>query len=660
MALPDSFIEEVRTRTRIVEVVGARVKLSRRGRQYWGLCPFHNEKTPSFSVSEERGFYHCFGCAAHGDAFRFLMNTEGLSFREAVVRLAERAGLRVPDETPEDRAREEERKTSLDVLEEACAFFEARLKERDAAAARAYLRSRGLNAETVSQFRIGYAPDSRIALKAHLGAKGISQAQMDEAGLQTRPDEGEPGDLFRNRITFAIRDQRGKVVGFGARTLLPDGKPKYLNSPDSAVFHKGKTLFNIDKARKAAFERQAIIVVEGYLDVIALAQAGIAHAVAPLGTALTEEQLILLWKMAPEPFVCLDGDAAGQKAAARAMERAIPMLRAGQSLRFVMMPEGIDPDDLVRKQGIGAMQKALEGAKSLIDMLWETHVPGADLSTPERRAALEGKLLTLVSGIGDETVREHYRREIKDRLFRLFRPSGAANTGRDSRQSTGQARRPYAGQGTGTGRGNGRVGQGKAGFGRFEPEPPNPASLMSSGLAQRARATREGRKSAEMQPRESLLLAILVRHPWLLERHYEEVEQLSFGEGPAEQLRRELLAVAVSRASSGEALDTAAVQDHLARLGFAQDKPPLNATPASVFPFLAETADPGLAEEGWRETLLLHRRVTVLEEELRAARQAFAANPNADTETRLRLIERELERMSEEDRARNAQDGIVF
>lgn len=655
MALPDSFIEEVRARTRIVEVVGARVKLSRRGRQHWGLCPFHNEKTPSFSVSEERGFYHCFGCAAHGDAFRFLMNTEGLSFREAVVRLAERAGLRVPDETPEDRAREEERKTSLDVLEEACAFFEARLKEKDAGPARAYLRSRGLNAEAVSAFRIGYAPDSRIALKAHLAAKGISQTQMSEAGLLTRPEEGEPGDLFRNRITFAIRDGRGKVVGFGARTLLPDGKPKYLNSPDSPVFHKGKTLFNIDKARKAAFERQAIIVVEGYLDVIALAQAGIAHAVAPLGTALTEEQLILLWKMAPEPFVCLDGDAAGQKAAARAMERAIPMLRAGQSLRFVMMPEGVDPDDLVRKQGIGAMQKALDGAKPLIDMLWETQVSGADISTPERRAALEGKLLSLVSGIGDETVREHYRRELKDRLFRLFRPASAPGA-RESRASSPQPRWSSSGRGAGSGRAGGDRGK----FNRFEPEPPNPLSLKSSSLAQRARAQENGRKSVETPARASLLLAILVRHPWLLDRHYEEVEQLSFAEGPAEQLRCELLAIAVNRAASGEALDTAAVQDHLARLGFALDKPPLTATPLSVFPFLAENADPGLAEEGWRETLLLHRRITVLEEELRAARQAFAANANEDTETRLRLIERELERMSEEDRARNAQDGIVF
>ncbi|HRK70868.1 MAG TPA: DNA primase [Micropepsaceae bacterium] len=656
MALPDSFIEEVRARTRIVEVVGARVKLSRRGRQHWGLCPFHNEKTPSFSVSEERGFYHCFGCAAHGDAFRFLMNTEGLSFRESVVRLAERAGLRVPDETPEDRAREEERKTSLDVLEEACAFFEARLKEKDAGPARAYLRSRGLNAETVSAFRIGYAPDSRIALKAHLAAKGISQAQMAEAGLLTRPEEGEPGDLFRNRITFAIRDQRGKVVGFGARTLLPDGKPKYLNSPDSAVFHKGQTLFNIDKARKAAFERQAVIVVEGYLDVIALAQAGIAHAVAPLGTALTEEQLILLWKMAPEPFVCLDGDAAGQKAAARAMERAIPMLRAGQSLRFVMMPEGVDPDDLVRKQGIGAMQKALDGAKPLIDMLWETQVSGADISTPERRAALEGKLLSLVSGIGDETVREHYRRELKDRLFGLFRPSRPAAGAREGRASPSSQRRSSHGWGGAST----RTGNGRERFGRFEPEPPNPASLKSSSLAQRARALENGRKSAEIPARASLLLAILVRHPWLLDRHYEEVEQLSFAEGPAEQLRHELLAMAASRAASGEALDTAAVQDHLARLGFALDKPPLTATPLSVFPFLAENAEPGLAEEGWRETLLLHRRVTVLEEELRAARQAFAANANEDTEARLRLAERELERMSEEDRAKHAQDGIVF
>ncbi len=653
MAFSDSFIEEVRARTRIVEVVGARVKLARRGRQHWGLCPFHNEKSPSFSVSEERGFYHCFGCAAHGDAFRFLMNTEGLSFPEAVTRLAERAGLRIPDATPEDRVREEERKTALDVLEEACRFFEARLREKDAAPARAYLKSRGLDAETITSFRIGFAPDSRIALKAYLATKGINPGQMAEAGLLTRPDEGEPADLFRNRITFAIRDQRGKVSGFGARTLLPDGKPKYLNSPDSAVFHKGKTLFNIDKARKAAFERQAIIVVEGYLDVIALAQAGFPHAVAPLGTALTEEQLILLWKMAPEPFICLDGDAPGQKAAARALERAMPMLRAGQSLRFAMMPEGVDPDDLVRKQGIGAMQKALDGAKPLIDVMWEAQLAAADISTPERRAALEGRLVTIINGIGDETVREHYRREIKDRLFRLFRPTPPPAQGQSRPQGrtdrdASRMRRPAQGGGRGSD------------FGRFVPEPPNPATLKGSSLAQRARASNDGRKSHEVHPRESLLLTLLVRHPWLLERHYEEVEQLSLAPGPAEQLRRALLAVAANRAASGEALDTAAVQDHLARLGFALDQPPLTATPASVFPFLAENAEPGLAEEGWRETLSLHRRITTLEDELRVARQAFAANPDEETELRLRHAERELERMNEQDRARIERTGIVF
>ena len=368
MAFPPEFLDEIRARVPLAGVVGRRVKLAKRGREHSGLCPFHNEKTPSFTVSEDKGFYHCFGCGAHGDALGFVMRMEGLSFPEAVERLAGEAGLRVPQASPEERAAARRRADLYDVVEAAAAWFEERLAGSEGAEARAYLESRGLRRETVTSFRLGYAPDRRGMLRAALNARGLDNAQLAEAGLiklpeapQDAPDAasaGAPRDYFLNRIIFPITDRRGRAIAFGGRAL-GESRAKYLNSPETPLFHKGRVLYNQARARQAAHDTGELIVCEGYMDVIALGQAGFPAAVAPLGTAITEQQIAVLWRLADEPVLCLDGDQAGRRAGFRAAERALGLLKPGRSLRFAALPEGEDPDSLVRGQGPG---RAAQGA----------------------------------------------------------------------------------------------------------------------------------------------------------------------------------------------------------------------------------------------------------------------------------------------------------
>ncbi len=428
MSLPRGFLDELRTRVSIVDVVGKKVRLIRKGHEYSGLCPFHNEKTPSFTVSADKGFYHCFGCGAHGDVLSFEMQANGLSFMEAVERLASQAGLEVPQATPEEAARSKRAATVLEALEAACRFYEQRLRLPEGREALAYAERRALSEETISRFRLGYAPTGN-ALKAALTRDGMDEALLVEAGLVGRPDDGRtPYDILRGRLIFPITDRRGRVIAFGGR-ILGDGQPKYLNSPDSPVFHKGQVLYGLAQARAAAMERGRVVVVEGYMDVIAMSQAGLAEAVAPLGTALTEGHLSELWKLADEPILCFDGDAAGQRAARRAAERALPELKPGRSLRFAAIVGGKDPDELIKAQGVGAMEAVLADARPLADVLWEMLAGGRDVSTPERRAALERDAAELCGRIKDESVKGHYQRELKDRAFALFRPPRPAWTG---------------------------------------------------------------------------------------------------------------------------------------------------------------------------------------------------------------------------------------
>lgn len=423
MAFSDAFLDELRARVPVSDVVGKRVRLTRKGRELWGLCPFHNEKTPSFKVNDDRQRYHCFGCGQDGTAIDFVMATEGLTFREAVERLAGDAGIALPQETPEEREAQSRRKTLYEAVAAAATWFETQLYDRAGDAARDYLKRRGLDREAAKQFRLGFAPDSRRALRSALKTQGFEDALMLEAGLLVKPEDGgEPYDFFRGRVIFPIADRQGRVVAFGARAL-GDAEPKYLNSRETPIFPKSRTLYGLALAREAARHGDAVIVAEGYMDVIALVRAGFEGAVAPLGTALTSDHLVELWRHAPEPIICLDGDAAGQRAALRSAERALPLLGAGKSLRFTTLPEKHDPDSLIRAEGKTAMQALLDQARPLAEILWDAGLAGKSFDTPERQAALVKHFRDLTATIEDATVNAFYRRFFKDRLDALFPPA---------------------------------------------------------------------------------------------------------------------------------------------------------------------------------------------------------------------------------------------
>src|SRR5690349_8915400 len=393
MRFTPQLLDELRARLPVSEVVGKRVKLRKAGREWKGLSPFQQEKTPSFTVNDQKGFYHCFSAGKHGNIFDFIMETEGVPFPEAVERCAAMAGLALPAATPDAARFEQRRKTLHDIMELAAKYFQDTLASRLGAKARGYLGDRAISPATQLQFRLGYAPPDRFALKEHLGAQGISTEDMVEAGLLIGGDDiPVPYDRFRDRVMFPITDARGRVIAFGGRALEKDVPAKYLNSPETPLFHKGDNLYNLSTARQATHNGSPLIVVEGYVDVIAMVTAGFAGAVAPLGTALTENQLALLWKMADEPILCFDGDRAGQKAAYRAADLALPALMPGKSLRFALLPEGQDPDDLARTGGRVAIEEVISAARPLADMIWSREIEGGNFATPERRAALEARI----------------------------------------------------------------------------------------------------------------------------------------------------------------------------------------------------------------------------------------------------------------------------
>src|SRR5579864_2809528 len=431
MRFTPQFLDELKARLLVSEVVGRRVKLKKAGREWKGLSPFQQEKTPSFTVNDQKQFYHDFSTGKHGNIFDFLMETEGVSFPEAVERLAAMAGLSLPAATPDAARHEARRKTLYDVMELAAKFFADTLASRNGAKARGYLGDRAISPATQLQFRLGYAPPDRFALKEYLGAQGIPTEDMVEAGLLIGGDDiPVPYDRFRDRVMFPITDLRGRVIAFGGRALEKDVAAKYLNSPETPLFHKGDNLYNLATARQAAHDGSPIVVVEGYVDVIAMVGVGYPASVAPLGTALTENQLVLLWKMADEPILCFDGDRAGQKAAWRAADLALPHLAPGKSLRFAILPEGQDPDDLARSGGRVAIEEVLGAARGLADVIWSREVEGNTFSTPERRAALEAKIGEMTNAIRDEVVRRYYRQDLGERLQRTFAPQAGGFSGR--------------------------------------------------------------------------------------------------------------------------------------------------------------------------------------------------------------------------------------
>lgn len=550
-------LEEVLRRTDLVQLVGRRVKLTRKGRVLWGCCPFHQEKSPSFKVENERRTYKCFGCGAGGDAFKWLMETEGLNFPEAVERLAGEAGVELPKWSPEDEAREAKKKTLYDVTEAAAAYFEEQLQEPSGRQAREYLANRGLSEDVQKKFRLGYAPNASTALIGYLTTKNIPFDDIVAAGLARPADETRGArDFFYNRVMFPIADLRGRIVAFGARALDPDAKPKYINTGETTLFSKGHLLYNFHAARPAAISAQTIILAEGYMDVIALARAGFTHAVAPLGTAFTEDQLALLWRVAPEPILAFDGDEAGVRAGTRAAHMALAHLKPGYSLRFAFLPPGEDPDTLIAREGAGAMRALLEAALPLSDVLWRSETEGKEITTPERRAGLERTLAEIVSQINDGKIADYYRREFDERVFAAFKRRrsigfGAGGRGRDAGRNYGKF---GGGQRGSRSAGAYSGGVARPGFGK-----PVSQALKNSALAR-------GGTAGVRAIKENELGALLFAAPGLAHSHTETLAALPFLDRQLDKMRHELL----NLAASGAHLETGRLENHLVRSGLGE------------------------------------------------------------------------------------------
>lgn len=429
MSLPPGFLDELRTRVSLSQIVGKKVmwdmRKSNQGKgDWWAPCPFHQEKSASFHVDDRKGFYYCFGCQAKGDLFSFLQESENMGFMEAVEAVAQEAGMQMPARDPQAAKKAEKRAGLADVMELAVRHYRMMLGSGAATEARAYLERRGMTRETQDRFEIGFAPEGWQGLWDHLRNKDVPEQMILAAGLAKPSDKGRnPYDVFRNRIMFPIRDARGRCIAFGGRAMDPKDNAKYLNSPETELFDKGRSLYNHGPAREAVSKGQPLIVAEGYMDVIALASAGFGGAVAPLGTAVTENQLAMLWAISPEPIVALDGDKAGLRAAMRLMHLALPLMEAGKSLRFALLPEGKDPDDLIKAEGAAAMQGVLDRAFPLVDLLWREATEGKSFDSPERRAALDAELRNAIKKIPDQSLRRHYGDAIKEMRYQLFRPA---------------------------------------------------------------------------------------------------------------------------------------------------------------------------------------------------------------------------------------------
>ena len=509
MAVPPEFIEDLRQRIPLSDIIGKRVKLVRKGRRHSGLCPFHSEKTPSFSVVDDQGFYHCFGCGAHGDAISFLRETDGLDFMEAVERLAGMAGLAVPRSAPEDPDKQRQRKAALDILEETTRFFQVALTRDDGAQAARYLQGRGLGEAALSTYRLGYAP--RSGLRTALSARGFSDDDMLAAGVVRRSDrDGALYDYFRDRVIFPIEDRQGRVIAFGARAL-GDAQPKYLNSGEGPTFSKKQVLYGWVQAREGMRRKLPLVVAEGYMDVIAIQQSGVATAVAPLGTALTEEQIGHLWKLNDDPILCFDGDAAGQRAQMRALERLLPLLEPGRSARLAMLPEGKDPDDVLRSDGSDGLLKVLAMARSLVDSLWTGLSAQHDLRQPEQRAEFWQQIRGMVRQIGHNQVRGAFADDIEARIaaMRTASRGDARNFGAMQRP---RVRRPAA------------------------------------GAIHRHRA----------------ICALIVTHPELVSEQFEQLLSIDSGDPALERLKK----AAIDAVIRDPDLDAAALRHHLNGLNF--------------------------------------------------------------------------------------------
>jgi DNA primase len=510
MSLTPQWLDELRSRTMLSALIGRTIKVTKAGREYKACCPFHNEKTPSFTINDEKGFYHCFGCSAHGDAIRWMTDQRGLSFMDAVKELADHAGMEVPTPDPRAAKQAEQRAGLHDVMAAAQDWFVKQMNGIEGSVTRTYLEKRGLRPETVKQFGIGYSPDSRGELRNAL--RHFGDELLIEAGLLIKVEDKEPYDRFRGRLMIPIRDPRGRVIAFGGR-ILGEGEPKYLNSPDTPLFDKGRTLYNLDICSPASRTTGRVIVVEGYMDVIALAQAGFADAVAPLGTALTEQQIQMLWRMTETPLLCFDGDSAGQKAVLRAADRALPLLKPGHSLQFVTLPDGQDPDDLLNASGPNAFNELLLSSEALVDKLWKSELNAFPLITPEQRAGLKNRLAAILGNITDGEIRRHYADAFRERFEALFTQKASDQF---TRRPAGNWKKAVVRPLTSEARGIGN----------------NGGDLLTQGI-----------------------LANLILNPSLISRHREPLTEFV----PRDSVQAELLTVLLDSTLSKETLDSEAL-----------------------------------------------------------------------------------------------------
>jgi len=631
MRFQPSLLDEIRTRLPVSQVVARKVALKRAGRELKGLSPFKQEKTPSFFVNDHKGSWFDFSSGQNGDIFKFVMLTEGLSFPEAVERLAEEAGLAVPAASPREAEQEDQRARQFALLQAATRFFEEQLTRPAGSDARRYLAKRGLAPETISRFRLGYAPDTKSALKEHLAKAGFSSGEIAASGVVvTGADIPVSYDRFRHRVIFPICDLKGRVIAFGGRALDANAPAKYLNSPETPLFHKGAVLFNAHNARRPAYDNARAIVVEGYMDVIALSEAGFPETVAPLGTALTEDQVKSLWRIAPEPILCFDGDSAGRRAAFRAVETVLPLLTPGKSVQFAFLPEGQDPDDLIRQQGPEAFQAVLVRTSPLFDVLMQREEQrGEPAMTPEQRASLEARLKVLVGRIADRGVRAQYESELRQILWEKSRKAARNLAGAGGRRPPGLA---------GKRRNNTQLDWRIAERARAEnrvrklPRGTNPATLAirSDELAQR---------SLGLPPREALLVCTLLNHPWLLEAHCEEIAELTLTSKPLARLREALLEILATHTD----LERGELRTHLTSLGL--DKVVATAERAITHKsdkFAEPDADARDVEAGWRHAVALHEAQVGLRRALEAAEQAYLAEPSEDTLARILEIQDQL------------------
>src|SRR5215468_3315933 len=649
MRFPSNFLDELRARLPVSEVVGRRVRLKRAGREWKGLSPFNKEKTPSFFVNDQKAMWFDFSSGKNGNIFDFLMLTEGVSFPEAVERLAQQAGIPLPVMTREAQAQEERRKSLHDIVELAAKFFEATLASRAGARGRGYLLDRGIHAPTQVKFRLGYAVAEQYALKEHLGAAKIPVEDMIEAGLLVGGEDiAVPYDRFRDRVMFPITDWRGRVIAFGGRALDKDVAAKYLNSPETPLFHKGATLYNIAGARKAAHEGAAVIAVEGYIDVIAMVTAGFEATVAPLGTALTVEQLALMWRMADEPILCFDSDEAGRRAAYRAVDLALPLLKPGKSLKFAALPDGQDPDDLARSGGRAAIDDVLAAARPLAHVLWARESEAGPFDTPERRAALEARIGQIIATVTDETVRRYYKQDFAGRLRQMFAPQnfttkaigapgrsvnrifGAQPFGRRYEQGTLRSRVPSGLRGA------------------FEEAYVAASPQLASSPVHR------GHRAA-IPRREALILQAAINHPWLLHEHLEELAAAEFRHADTQKLKSALIDVfahhfaedfAKQSGESGESgaeAERAALADELARRGFADllARIERTITTPSVWGARPQAAASDVLLT-WKQLIALHRQWHSLTRELKDAETALGQDNTEANYARLRDVKARL------------------